>query len=99
MHILSLRTLKTFWAVHAQAEVPLRAWYAVASKATWTTSADIKDTFGAAVDFVGDNRVVFDISGNKYRLICHVAYKHGKILVKFVGTHADYDKIKDVTTV
>lgn len=49
--------------------------------------------FGGNVDFVGDNRVIFDIGGNKYRLIVHVAYAYGRVLVKFVGTHADYDAI------
>jgi mRNA interferase HigB len=58
----------------------------------------VKDRFGAAVDFLGDNRVVFDIGSNKYRLVVHVAYKRKIILVKFIGTHAEYDRI-DAKTV
>ena len=58
-----------------------------------TTPQDIKNDYGASVDFVADNRVVFDIAGNKYRLIVHVSYLYKRVLVKFIGTHADYDKI------
>lgn len=49
--------------------------------------------FGTSVDFVADNRLIFDVGGNKYRLIVRVSYEYGQVLVKFVGTHADYDKI------
>ncbi len=49
--------------------------------------------FGSSVDFVADNRIIFDISGNKFRLIVHVAYAYQRVLIKFVGTHADYDRI------
>ena len=55
-------------------------------------SADIKAQF-RATDFVGDNRVIFDIGGNKYRLVVHVAYPFRRVLVKFIGTHAEYDRI------
>ena len=53
--------------------------------------------FGATVDFLADNRVIFDISGNKYRLIAHVAYRHQRVLIKFIGTHAEYDRINPET--
>lgn len=49
--------------------------------------------FGTTVDFIGDSRVIFDVGGNKYRLIAHVAYPYRRVLIKFVGTHADYDRI------
>ena len=55
--------------------------------------ADIKVQFGTTVDFVGDNRVIFNIGGNKYRLIVHFAYAYQRALIKFVGTHKEYDKI------
>jgi mRNA interferase HigB len=97
MQVLSKSTLKAFWMVHPQSEVPLQAWYVAVSKAVWTGPADIKTMFGASVDFVADNRVIFDISGNKYRLIVHVSYKFKRVLVKFIGTHADYDKINAET--
>ena len=97
MQVIALRTLKQFWAVHDQAEAPLRSWYFKASKAIWRTPQDIKDEFGESVDFVGDNRVIFDIAGNKSRLIVRVAYLHKRVLVKFIGTHKDYDHINPET--
>ena len=93
MRIIARRVLKEFWAVHNQAEAPLTAWYTVVSKADWKGPADVKAMFGTSVDFVADNRVIFDIAGNKYRLVVHVAYRFHLVLIKFVGTHADYDKI------
>lgn len=93
MQIIAKRTLRQFWERHAQAEQPLKAWHSVVSAAQWPGPAAIKAQFGATVDFVGDNRVIFDIAGNKYRLIVHVAYGYGRVLIKFIGTHAEYDRI------
>ncbi len=93
MQIIAKRTLKLFWQRHPQAEIPLRNWYAVVDKAEWRQPGDVKVAFGATVDFLGDNRIVFDIAGNKYRLVVHVAYPFKRVLVKFVGTHKDYDRI------
>jgi mRNA interferase HigB len=98
MQIIAKRTLIQFWERHPQAERPLRAWYGVVSRANWSGPADVKAGFGATVDFVADNRIVFDIAGNKYRLVVHVAYGYRRVLIKFVGTHAAYDRI-DVETV
>lgn len=98
MQIIAKRTLIQFWERHPQAERPLRAWYGMVNQARWTGPADVKAMFGATVDFVADNRVVFDIAGNKYRLVVHVAYAYGRVLIKLVGTHAEYDRI-DVDTV
>jgi mRNA interferase HigB len=93
MQVIALRTLKQFWGLHPQAETPLRVWYAQATQAVWTNSQDIKREYGASVDFIADNRVIFDISGNKYRLIVHISYAYKRVLVKFIGTHSQYDKI------
>jgi mRNA interferase HigB len=93
MQIVARRALRLFWEKHPQAEAPLRNWYTIASKAAWASPADIKAQFGATVDFVEDNRAVFDIAGNKYRLVVHVSYRFKRVLVKFVGTHAEYDRI------
>ena len=98
MNVVALRTLKEFWEKHPQAEAPLREWYAIATRANWSTPQDIKRRFGGNVDFVADNRAIFDIGGNKYRLITFIAYKFGHMYIKFVGTHAEYDKI-DAETV
>lgn len=97
MQIIAKRTLKLFWEQHSQAETPLRTWFADVSAAKWSTPADVKDRYGASVDFVADNRVIFDIAGNKYRLIVHVSYKYQRVLVKFVGTRAEYDRINAET--
>ena len=97
MQVIARRTLKQFWERHHQAEGPLRAWYAVAAKARWKGPNDIKHQFGSTVDFVGDNRVVFDLGGNKYRLIVHVSYAFSRVLIKFIRTHAEYDRIDPET--
>ena len=97
MQIIAKRTLKLFWRRHPQAESPLRNLFALVSKAEWKRSADVKAMFGATVDFVADNRLIFDIAGNKYRLVAHVAYRFKRVLIKFVGTHKEYDKIDPET--
>ena len=97
MQVIARRTLKLFWARHPQAEGLIRAWLAIAGTARWTTPGDIKRQFGSTVDFVGDNRVIFDLGGNKYRLVVHVSFTFARVLVKFVGTHAEYDHIDPET--
>ena len=97
MQIIARRTLKLFWEDHPQSEGPLKVWYGQVSQAQWGGPSDVKEQFGTTVDFVGDNRVIFDVGGNKYRLIVHVAYDYKRVLVKFVGTHKDYDRINPET--
>ena len=97
MQVIALRALKQFWKVHPRAEIPLRTWYANASQAVRIAPQDIKNEYGGSVDFVGDNRAIFDIAGNKYRLIVHVSYRYKRILVKFVGTHREYDDVDPET--
>ena len=86
MQIIARRTLRQFWERHPNAEKPLRAWYGVVAGAAWATPADVKKMFGANVDFVADNRAIFDIGGNKFRLVVHITYGYQRVLVKFVGT-------------
>jgi mRNA interferase HigB len=93
MQVIAKRTLRRFWEKHPRSKAPLSAWHAVAQKAAWAKPQDIKDVFGSAVDFVGDSWAIFDIGGNKYRLVVHIAYRHKRILIKFVGTRAEYDDI------
>ena len=93
MQVIAKRVLRDFWANHHQAEAPLRAWFVSASKADWSSPQDIKDAFGSTVDFVSDNRVIFDIGGNKFRLIVHISYRFKRVLIKFVGSHNDYNRI------
>jgi len=96
MQVVSRKTLLQFWERHADSKEPLSVWFVAASKAEWKTPQDIKDQFGA-VDFVGDNRAIFNIGGNKYRLIVHISYTYKGALIKFVGTHAAYDRINAET--
>jgi mRNA interferase HigB len=96
MNVVSKATLQAFWHRHPQSRGPLEAWFDV-RQATWTRPADVKADFGNTVDFVADNRIIFDIAGNKYRLVAHIAYRFKRVLVKFVGTHAEYDRIDPET--
>lgn len=93
MNVIAKRALIAFWTRHPQAKAPLSAWHALVSKARWDGPQDVKAQFGANVDFLGDNRVIFDIGGNKYRLIVRVSYAYKAVLIKFIGTHAEYDRI------
>ncbi len=97
MRIISRKTLREFLEQHPDTEQSLKAWYHDTKRANWKTPADIKDAYRNA-SFVGNNRVVFNIKGNQYRLVVAIQYQHGIIYVRFVGTHAEYDKI-DASTI
>ena len=92
MHIIALRALREFWEKYPQAETPLRAWYAEASRANWSTPADIKAAHRNA-SFLANKRVVFNIKGNDYRLVVAVRYTSTMMFIRFVGTHVEYDRI------
>lgn len=92
MRVISRRRLKEFWLKHPQAENPLKAWFAETEKALWSTPQDIKNYYRSA-DFLKDNKVIFNISGNKYRLIVQINYNFKIVYVKFIGTHKEYDNI------
>ncbi|MDF3837955.1 type II toxin-antitoxin system HigB family toxin [Cupriavidus basilensis] len=96
MRIIAKRNLLTFCEQHPAARQPLLAWHEEAIQARWSTPQDIKDRYASA-SFVGSNRVVFNIGGNKYRLIVAVAYRVGVVYVKFIGTHAEYDRADAAT--
>jgi mRNA interferase HigB len=93
MQVVAKRTLKLFWERHPVAERPLRNWHGLVVRADWKGPQDVKAIFGGSVDFVSDNRIIFDIGGNKFRLIVHVSYTYRRVLIKFIGTHAEYDRI------
>ena len=92
MKVIAVGTLRRFWTKHPDAEQPLKAWYDEARHATWKSPKDIKSRYASA-SFVGHNRVVFNIKGNDYRLIVAMAYRFQASYIKFVGTHAEYDRI------
>lgn len=97
MRVVAIKALREFWAKHADAEQPLRAWYDEACKASWTQPADIKAQYRSA-SILKSRRVVFNIKGNDYRLVAAIAFRLGVVYVKFIGTHAEYDAI-DADTV
>lgn len=89
MHVISKRPLRQFWAVHPDAERPLRRWFRTVSAAEWTSFTEVRATYANA-DQV-DRFTVFNIGGNKYRLIAVIHYNRGKIFVRHVLTHREYD--------
>ena len=98
MRIISVKGLKDHWELPGRedSEQALRAWYAIAKEASWEHFAQLKKQFGSA-SAVGD-RVVFNIGGNKYRLVTYINYEFYTIYVRFVGTHQEYDEV-DVANV
>jgi mRNA interferase HigB len=92
MRILSRSTLRTFWENHSDAEEALKTWYDEASHAHWHSPVEIKAIHRNA-SIIGNNRVVFNIKGNKYRLIVSIRYDIGIVFIRFIGTHAEYDKV------
>jgi mRNA interferase HigB len=92
MHVISRKTLQDFWGRMPDSEVALRAWFHEAEAASWQNSSELKSKYGSA-SIVSSERVVFNICGNKYRLVVRVNYASGAVFIRFVGTHREYDKI------
>jgi len=93
LRIFSRNTLVEFWKKHPDAQQPLRLWFSIVERASWTGPTQVRAIFGSA-DFLPSNRVVFDIKGNTYRLVAQI--KYGPlflVFIRFVGTHAEYDRI------
>ena len=100
MRIIAKRTLRRFWEAsprNAAAQAPLEDWYAQVAEADWATPAAVKRQFGDASILKG-SRVVFNIAGNKFRLVVKINYSYRVVYVRFVGTHEEYDAI-DANTV
>lgn len=92
MRIIAKRTLRAFWEKHPDAKQPLLTWYKTTELAEWETPSDVKSYYGNA-SILANNRVCFNIAGNKYRLIVKNEYKFSVVYVRFVGTHTEYDSI------
>ena len=94
MRIIAKRTLRTFWeqANYIDSRAPLESWHDEVLKAIWITPQAVKEQYGSASIFA-NNRVVFNIGGNKYRLVVEMQYKANIAWVKFIGTHEQYDNI------
>jgi mRNA interferase HigB len=92
MRIISKKTLKSYWEKEPVAKMPLEAWHAEARNAEWSSPADVKANYATA-SILKDGRVVFNIGGNKYRLVVWINYDFCTIYIRFVGTHKEYDEI------
>ena len=95
MVIFSRTTINKYGKVHADALNPLLDWYKIVNQADWSHINDVKTTFNT-VDYVGNDRFVFNIKGNRYRLVAAIKFSRRTIYIKFIGTHAEYDKIDAV---
>ena len=92
MRIFTEQALKHFAEEHPDALVPLQVWSSVVKNSRWTCFADIKKTFNS-VDAIGNQRFVFDIKGNTYRIVAVIKFTIGFVYIRFIGTHKEYDKI------
>ncbi len=92
VHVLTRQRLVEFWKKHPDAEEPLKAWLALMKAGRFRNSHDLKTRFGSA-DFLGGRKTVFDIGGNKYRLVAVIWYETGQVHIKHVLTHSEYDRL------
>lgn len=92
MRVIAKKILREFWIKHADSEEQLKAWYQEANEANWNHPKEIKKNYPSA-SFLADNRIVFNIKGNTYRLIVKVNYDYQMVWIRFIGTHAKYNKI------
>lgn len=97
MNVLKRQAIIDFSNRHADARVPLQTWFSVCRKAEWQSYHELQCDFPEAFP-VGDNRVVFDIKGNKYRIVARVLFSFKQLQIKWIGTHREYDRI-DVRTI
>ncbi|MBQ8069348.1 MAG: type II toxin-antitoxin system HigB family toxin [Bacteroidales bacterium] len=97
MRIIAISTLRNFWAIHPNSEQALREWYVKTERANWNSLNDIRKDFNS-VDYVKNQRYVFNIKGNDYRLIAAIKFTPSLVYIRFVGTHSEYDKI-DASTI
>lgn len=94
MRIITRAALRDFWEIHPESEQALKTWFQITKTADWESPDDIRPLYpNAKLSFLRNNRVVFGISGNKYRLVVKIEYPKKLVFIRFVGTHAEYDKI------
>ena len=98
MRIVAKKALVQFYTIHKDAQTALEDWNDKAERANWDCFADVKHTFGSA-DSVGNKRIVFNIRGNNYRLVALVLFKIKMVYIRFIGTHTEYDQIKDIENI
>lgn len=98
MRIFTEQTLKAYSEKHPESKTALEEWSSIVKKSNWTCFADIKSTFNS-VDSVGNQHYVFNIKGNDFRLIVVIKFTIHFVYVRFIGTHSEYDKIPDCSTI
>ena len=96
MRIIAVKTLREFWEGHTDAEQALKSWFKETTVPRWSEPNDVKTRYPSA-DIIPGNRIVFNIKGNTYRLIVKIHYNTGIVFIRFVGNHAEYDKINAET--
>lgn len=92
MRVIAKRTLRDFWEKHADCEEQLKSWYRETEKSEWKNINDLKSAYPSA-SILKDNRIVYNIKGNNYRLIVKFNFEYGICWIRFIGTHSEYDKI------
>ena len=92
MNVISYKALRNFYAIHSDSKSYLSAWFKTVKKAKWKNINELKIDYPSA-DLISDNRFIFNIKGNHYRLIARINFGHQRVMIKWLGTHADYDKI------
>lgn len=92
MRVIAKARLRSFWERRPDARGALESWWAEATRADWRCPADIKQKYRSA-SIIPGNRVVFNICGNKYRLIVKIEYEKSIVYIRFIGTHESYDSI------
>ncbi|MDR2622176.1 MAG: type II toxin-antitoxin system HigB family toxin [Dysgonamonadaceae bacterium] len=98
MRIVTFKRIQEYSESHPDSDIPLRNWYKHTTESKWDCFYDMKQTFGS-VDSVGNNRFIFNIKGNDYRLIAIVIFASRKVYIRFIGTHEEYSKIKDCSII
>lgn len=98
MRIVTYKRIQEFVKKHADAETPLNVWYHTTNAKAWKNLNDIRQTFNS-VDYVGNNRYIFNIKGKDYRLVVIISFNAQKVYIRFIGTHAEYDKINDIKNI
>ena len=94
MRIITRAALRDFWAIHRDSEDTLKTWFQITKTADWNSPDDIRPLYpNAKLSFLRNNRVVFGIGGNKYRIVVKIEYAKKLVFIRFVGTHSEYDKI------
>jgi mRNA interferase HigB len=92
LRVIAKKVLREFWTKHSDCEQQLKSWYREAEKSEWKNTNEIKKEYPTA-SILGDNRVVFNIKGNNYRLIVRINFHYQMMWIRFIGTHKEYDRI------